>query len=52
MTTKEAKEILIDIRPQKPRKDDCRKVQSAIDVAVHCMEFYETYMSMLKGSKG
>lgn len=52
MTTKEAKRILKDNRPQKPRKDSQKKLQLAYDVALHCMDFYDTYMDMLKGSKG
>ena len=52
MTTKEAKDILINIRPQKPRQDESRKVQLAVDVALHCMDFYDMYMEMVRNSKG
>lgn len=41
MNTKEAKDILKDIRPDRPRKTEGRRKQQAIDVAIATIDAYE-----------
>lgn len=52
MTTQEAKNILEQMRPQRPQKDVTKQQQMAIDIATHCIDFYNDYMELLRGSKG
>ena len=44
MTTEEAKQVLLDNRPSKPRKARDKQLQQAIDVAVSVMDTYNTLL--------
>ena len=47
MTTKEAKTILKEKRPDRPRKTTGRKLQMAIDVAIATIDDYEKIIKTL-----
>lgn len=44
VTTEEAKQVLLNSRPSKPRKAKDRQLQQAIDVAVSVMDTYNTLL--------
>jgi len=44
VTTEEAKQVLLDNRPSKPRKARDKQLQQAIDVAVSVMDTYNTLL--------
>ena len=46
MTAEEAKQILLENRPNRPRKTEQRKLQKAIDVAVDVINSYETVIEL------
>ena len=47
MTNKEAREVLLQIRPERPRATEARRLQQAIDVALTTMENYEKVIESL-----
>ena len=47
MTNKEAREILLKNRPDKPQKTEKRQLQSAIDVAVETIDAYENLLKLI-----
>ena len=44
VTTEEAKQVLLNSRPSKPRKAKDRQLQQAINVAVSVMDTYNTLL--------
>ena len=44
MTNKEAREVLLEARPDRPRKTSDRRLQQAIDVAVSTMDSYDNLL--------
>ena len=44
MTIEEAKQILMEHRPDRPRSTDRRQLQKAIDVILEAVEAYEIWI--------
>lgn len=49
MTLEEAKAVLKANRPFQPRNLENKKLQTAIDIAIHSIEFHEEYNRTLRG---
>lgn len=46
MTNSEARDILLSIRPERPRRTEQRRLQQAIDVALTTMESYDNLIKL------
>ena len=47
MTNKEAREVLIAYRPNRPQKLSHKKLQQAIDVALETMDAYDNLLKAI-----